>query len=286
MPEDLGVNLGEIDDVNNSAKLVLYTRYRLATIVAITFVVVSIAVQLVVLAVSGDFIVHLFILPWLVLAVGYKYVVGKVSNIFMKQFAMANGYAYQEKGDLVGRSGFAFAHGHSKRITNVIQGQYQGKAIELFNYGYTVGHGKSARNYRFTVMNVSYQHDLPHIFLHDRKDNFGASPILYFKNDQVLELNHEFSKNYLLLVPKGLHHEALQVFTPDFIHDLIERWSDFGLEFVSQRICIHHFGRIGTKKELYELYALAKYLIEKISPRLAALQRSLAATAEYFPNKL
>ncbi|MEN6544783.1 MAG: hypothetical protein ABFE07_01975 [Armatimonadia bacterium] len=43
-----------------------------------------------------------------------------------------------------------FQHGHSRKVSNVVYGQYQGVPIRCFDYRYTVGSGKNSHTYYFT----------------------------------------------------------------------------------------------------------------------------------------
>jgi hypothetical protein len=48
-----------------------------------------------------------------------------------------------------------FHHGHSRRVSNVMYGHYQGVPMRCFDYRYTVGSGKNSHTYYFTCALVA-----------------------------------------------------------------------------------------------------------------------------------
>jgi hypothetical protein len=45
-----------------------------------------------------------------------------------------------------------FGHGHSRRVANVMSGEYRGHAMRCFDYRYTVGSGKNSHTYHYTLV--------------------------------------------------------------------------------------------------------------------------------------
>lgn len=277
-------NLEEIEDVGKSTPKYMFRRYGKAIKLAV-MAAIAVDTSIFLLVKDYEISVQVAILTLVILTIIYAVLARVVSHVFMKQFAEANDFSYEIKGELADKDGVIFEIGHSKDIEDIIRGQFKGHPIELFNYYYVIGSGKHRQEYYFTVMRVKYNTLLPHLFLKDRKDNFGSALTFRFKNEQKISLEGDFDKYFVLFAPRGLQHEALQIFTPDFMHDMKEKWNDFSLEFINSHIYIYHYWKIDKKQELYNLYALAKYLIEA-GPKLAAMHKGLISTSGYFPNRL
>ncbi|MEN6544782.1 MAG: DUF3137 domain-containing protein [Armatimonadia bacterium] len=45
-----------------------------------------------------------------------------------------------------------FHHGHSRRVTNVMYGEYEGTPIRCFDYRYTIGFGRSSHTLKYTCV--------------------------------------------------------------------------------------------------------------------------------------
>lgn len=45
-----------------------------------------------------------------------------------------------------------FHHGHSRRVTNVMHGEYEGTPIRCFDYRYTIGWGRSSHTFKYTCV--------------------------------------------------------------------------------------------------------------------------------------
>lgn len=211
----------------------------------------------------------------------------------LREFSENAGFSYVEEltlADPADRKGFMFSLGPLRKETtiwDVVRGKYQDLPVELFNYEYGSRLVKGqAFAYRFTVLRILCGFALPHLFLCRRDHGYLMNPESYFQNEQLVSISQEFAKRFFLLAPKGLHHEALQVFTQDFIQEILERWGDYDLELIGRHVCIYHAEYVSSREELDELFALGKYIIENVLPRLQAMQGSVTATSEYFPNKL
>ncbi len=205
----------------------------------------------------------------------------------MKQFAIANGFKYSESADMVVRPGVAFEIGQSRIITNLIAGTYLDYPIELFNYTYTrIGNGKQTERFYFTILEIDCSYFLPHIFLKNNDLNFGKSLEMYFKNEQKINLEGNFNKQFTLLTPIGWQIETLQIFTPDFMAKMLDHWNKFSLEFIGKRMYVYHSYHIGKKVTLYKMFKLAKYLMTQIGPLLSNMEKNNLATSQFFPNRL
>lgn len=280
-----------IEDIDASTKSYIGKHYRAHTIIAVS---VAIAFEIFVIGWAarnsfsgfGELTFYILLAPIVILCYLYARISDKVKHAFYYQFAKANGYTYQKHEEVTPRSGFLFNIGHSKKIANVVSGIYQNFPLKIFNYRYTVGHGKSAQTFYFTVCEIRYPMELPHIFLQDRDHLFGKSLRLSFKNEQQISLEGDFDKYFALLAPQGWQVEALQIFAPDFMLKMRDNWDKFSLEFIGSQIYIYHKWHIKKKKTLQDLYELTQHLITNLGPVLSRMEKSHQATKAYFKNEL
>jgi len=90
-----------------------------------------------------------------------------------------------------------FAQGHSKHIKNLIYGETNGVKTALFDYIYTVGHGKHSHTYYQSVVYFEPRLDLPSFSL--RPENAMHKLIAAFGYQDIDFVNRPtFSSKYLL----------------------------------------------------------------------------------------
>ncbi len=224
----------------------------------------------------------LFLLAPLMLPIlVFVYLQRKFQHEFMKQFAAANGYVYSAKGDLSGLDGDLFRIGNSKFVSDVVSGSYENYPISLFTYQYIIGSGKDRRAYYYTVFKLGFSASMPDILL---KSKYVSEDFI-FKiknvNAEYIKLEGDFNKYFTLSVKKGYEVEALEVFTPDVMQELVEKAKSFSLEIINDHLFIYTSKIVSTQKDLYAFYDLAKYFIEKLGPVLARMKPSLEAMSQY-----
>lgn len=284
---DLPVLDETIEDVSKTTGAYITSHYRKHLIVGGILWIVWAGVIIYWIMVSPDLDKAFLILAPIILFFGFQaYVHNKILSIFMRQFAAANHYQYQQDETLDGLNGFAFDIGHSRKATNVVSGQYQGHPLKLFHYNYTIGYGKHSHTYYLTVFKLTLDVRLTDLFLRSKRLDFGKSLTLTFKNEQQIHLEGNFDQFFTLLAPKGFQIEALQIFSPDFMLKMRDEWQDFSLEFIGNDIYLYCENIIDKKDKLYKMYDLARHLLEAMKPALAKMQKGLLATSPYLENKL
>jgi hypothetical protein len=94
-----------------------------------------------------------------------------------------------------------FSQGHGKRLTNLMRGEAGGLAVEIFDYRYVTGGGKSSQTWNQTVICFRLNGpDLPDFSL--RPENvFHRIGALFGYQDINFEDYPVFSKSYLLRGP-------------------------------------------------------------------------------------
>ena len=232
------------------------------------------------------FNINFYILPLFFLLAGYMVIQQRIQHEFMKQFAAANNFSYTLNGNTKGLDGELFRIGHNQAVADVICGTYLNCPITLFSYRYITGSGKNSRTYHATVFELNFGTKMPNILL-KKKANFLNEPIFSesFLGETIkrkeLQLEGNFNEYFNLEVEEGYEIEALQVFTPDFMEELIEKAKAFSMEIINDHIFIYNNKIISTKQELYDFYELAEYFVQKLGPVLARMKPSMQAMNDF-----
>lgn len=142
--------------------------------------------------------------------------------------------------DLV-RDGMIFHEGRSKLIT---EGLLFHDGIEIANYKYTTGSGRSRRDYVWGYVRVDLPRPLPHMILDSRENNlFGMSNLPeLFEKKQILSLEGDFDKYFTLYAPVQYRTDALYVFTPDVMATLIDHGKQFDIEIIDNNLYLYKSG--------------------------------------------
>lgn len=202
----------------------------------------------------------------------------KVQDEFMRQFAIANGYQFSVSGDdHPALDGALFRLGSGRSIRDVVGGTYLDRPITLFNYGYETGSGKNRRVYHYTVFELQFDTAMPDILLEKR--SLFSDDSLMSRLPEHIQLEGDFNKEFNLTIKKGYEVEALEVFTPDVMAELMDRCRGLSLEIVNDHLFIYDDKLVGKKTELDALYAVARYFAETLGPVLARMKPALEAQA-------
>jgi hypothetical protein len=273
--DDFPIVNEQIESVGKSAQNYL-KQHPVYLIVGIALTIACFALLLL----STGELVIIFTLPLAMLFTGYMYLLVRIQHEFMRQFAAANGFLYFAKGSLDDLDGMLFQIGRKKSVVDVVIGNYNGSPMKLFTYTYVTGEGKSSQTHNYTVFKFHLDANMPDLVL-ENKNYFFGEPIFQDKTDKVnLELEGDFNKYFRVSVPDGYEIEALQVFTPNIMLDLEEKYRALSMEIVNSHLFIYKNSVIQNRKDLYELYECAKYFKEKLAPVLSRMKPALDDMAE------
>ncbi|MDQ3075995.1 MAG: hypothetical protein M3Q34_02610 [bacterium] len=201
-----------------------------------------------------------------------------MKKVSMKQFALANGYTYEDKGNLETLPALYLKIGHSRDMNHVISGVYRDCPMKLFEFNCTIGYGKQRRHIHFTTFEIEYKTKLRSIFLRSKKDKWAITNLFEGMGDdmkfgKVLKLEGDFNHYFTLYVPNEDYEiEALQIFTPEIMVKLMDTADGFSFEFIDNKLFIYNRNVINEKGSLNKLFAFAKTLIEDLAPRLERLK--------------
>lgn len=235
---------------------------------------------LIVVAVVGATIdLGLFVFPALIwFSAGWTIAHKLVQFEFMRQFAEKNGFTYEAAGDIATVHGDLFARGHSRSVTCVVSGARNGFPIRFFLYTYTVGSGKHKHTEHFTVMEAAFKGSVPPVILDNREDRFTDDGInRKHRKHRKLSTGNRFDDHFTLRVVEGHEIEALEVFTPEVMEDVIAHGKGHSFEFVGHNIYVWKTGHAKRSAELNGLMNLAHYLVDTLSMRLSRLHDDVDA---------
>ena len=209
----------------------------------------------------------------------YTIVSNKMRGYMMEQFAKSLNYSFEKEGDLNSVSGALFNIGHSQIMADVISGKdADGHPNRVFFYSYTVGSGKNSHTYNYTVFENTFKGNIPHILLH--KQGFFTDTSLGFSNDNHVRLEGDFNKYFSLSVEKGFEMEAYEIFTPDFMEELIEDAKKLNFEFIDDKLYIYTINFIGSRDELQTMFDLSNKLCAHLEPVLKSIEGDVTAMKE------
>ena len=245
----------------------------------VTYPIIAVIALEVFMGLKGVPASNLYFFPLLLPFFGYSFARAKVQHEFMQQFAAANGYTYTAKVPFAGLDGLLFQIGYAKTVVDLVSGTFQNNPISLFTYSYTTGAGKSQQTHNSTVYELQFDIKLPDMLIESAGHTFGSSLFMGYSGGkkEMIKLEGDFNKYFSLSVPRGYEIEALEIFTPDVMAELIDHAKKLSLEIVNGHLFIYDNGVVSTKQALYDLYGVAQYFVEKLAPLLARMKPSMDA---------
>ncbi len=206
----------------------------------------------------------------------YAFISNKMRGYMLEQFAKSLGYSYVKDGDMFSVQGSLFSIGHSQNICDIISGKDGDRPVRVFLYTCTVGSGKNSQTYHYTVFENTFNGDMPHILLH-KKEFIYSSDVPVFSGGAAVTLEGDFNKYFSLLVEKGFEMEAYEIFTPDFMEELVETAKTLGFEFYQNRLYIYMPKYIGKRSELDAMFALSEKLCSQLEPVIKGMREDVSA---------
>lgn len=164
------------------------------------------------------------------------------NDLRVESFAEKNGLNYKEHTTPgITYTGTIFNHGHSKSIVQALD-MSQLNNVEIGNYTYVTGSGKSSTVHDYGYVKVKLSKHLPHMLLDAKSNNMfsfmGNLPSM-FGSDQKLMLEGDFNKYFTLYTPKQYETDALYIFTPDVMQTFIDSARDYDVEIVDDYMYLY-----------------------------------------------
>lgn len=174
--------------------------------------------------------------------------------------------------------------GHGHQLTSVLQGSLGGHSALIGRFSYAIGRGKKNTHYTSTLAKIEVGVTLPHVLFAVETDWFD---------------NHILSRAQLVRVPlpvlderrrslyaeRKLEVESLQLFTPQVVQEIEEKWYEYSFECIGKEVYVFGPGSRANRIELEKLFGLIQYITTNLVPVLGRLQGSVKAMHEAIKDK-
>lgn len=173
-------------------------------------------------------------------------------------FAWFNGWAYADTLEGTRREGSAFTRTLRSVERGVVAGDDERMPFEL-GVNHSVNRGDSGATVQrpFAFVELPLPTKVPHIVLKNRRRSI--IPTLGLGRGAArMELEGNFHKTFLLLVPEGYQQDALYIFTPDLMVRVLDLASGAELELVGDHAYVYlpastRFDRADVMRRILEL---------------------------------
>lgn len=233
----------EITNISKEVWDTLKVRWQFWTVLAVA-IILSVILVILVMKDYNEYVRLLFI-PFAIIFVYIYSVQEKIRTSFWRQLAKINGWHYKDYGDPEQESGVMFGQGRKRRISHIIKGGIDNRQFRIFNYEFDTGPVKNGKTHFYTIFAFKFNGSFPHIYLNNRHNFYGVGNI-----GEAIPLSGEFEKEFFLSAPKEYEIEALEIFTPDLLADLLDKDFAHDVEFVNQEVLIFTEGHINDFEEL------------------------------------
>jgi hypothetical protein len=159
----------------------------------------------------------------------------------LSRFAEANALLFSPQDPPAGYPGAVFTVGTSRTVTDHLTST-SGRFVDLGNYTYVTGSGKSSTTHRWGFVAVKLDRRLPNMVLDAKSNNrlFGTTNLPEtFSKSQRLSVEGDFDRYFTLYCPKEYERDALYVFTPDLLALLIDQSQQFDVEIVDDWMFVY-----------------------------------------------
>ncbi|MEO5690934.1 MAG: hypothetical protein ABIQ64_01990 [Candidatus Saccharimonadales bacterium] len=196
---------------------------------------------------------HLQIIPLLLvpyaLVAGYFYWkfrrdIQRIAGIY--RFASANDMHAIASSSSDQYPGTLFNDGHTREVVMALRTKDDKEPIEIGNYRFVTGHGRSARNHDFTYMLIKLDKVLPHIFIDSKSNNsfWNREHASDYAKSQHLQFEGDFNKYFKALVPEDYGRDANYIFTPDVLQALLQYGKEYDFELMGDTLIMFKRGQV------------------------------------------
>lgn len=164
----------------------------------------------------------------------------------VQRFAKANDMTsfYNAKLDIP-YPGSLFNEGHTQYITMAARTKEESDTIEVGNYRYVTGHGRSARTHNYTYALMKLDKRVPHIFIDSKSNNswLQRNHAKDYASSQQLKFEGDFNDHFTVLVPDDYGRDATYILTPDILQALIQYGKDYDFELMDNTLVMFKHGQ-------------------------------------------
>jgi hypothetical protein len=170
----------------------------------------------------------------------------RVRRYRLSRFAEAHGMTYHPSIGSPDHQGMIFGVGDGRRATDVLH-TARPRPLEIGNYSYTTGSGKTKQTHRWGYVAIGLDTELPHIVLDATRNDFlGSNLPAQFVRTQRLSLEGDFDRHFSLYAPAGYERDALYLFTPDVMARFIDLAAALDVEIIDDRLFLYAHGDLVT----------------------------------------
>ncbi len=158
----------------------------------------------------------------------------------LDRFARANGMTWEPGFAKPQLPGMIFSLGGDRKNSDLLRSTFP-RFIEVANYTYETGSGKSRQTHRWGYVALKLETPLPHIVLDAVGNNglFGSNLPVTFGRDQRLSLEGDFDQHFALYCPEGYERDALYLFTPDVMARFVDNAAALDVEIIDDWLFLY-----------------------------------------------
>lgn len=186
---------------------------------------------------------------------------------FWEEVAESYGWTYTKRVSVKDEPALMFRQGAGRAASDLLSGELHGLPFRMFQFSFSVGGGRSATYYSYTVSEFTFAGRFPHLYLNRLGDFYlphikkGVMP--------MVSLPIEFEKKFELYAPAQYEIEALEIFTPDTLAYLLDHDWRYDLEMVDNKLIIFGTKNFGSVRdfhvELEKVAGLAQHLANRLN---------------------
>jgi len=245
------------------------------------------------------FAFDIFVLAGISILIGsFSYLNSK--ELFYKDLAKRLGFEYSAKGSVADVSGLLFDNGTGKKIYSVLSGKRDGYNVRMYDYSYYEANGKNSDRCYNKVFEIEFPFELPHMTLMEIRElnilpDFLREGLVNLSNkkenkynDEHVDLEGDFNKNFNLLVEKGFQIEAREIFTPDIMQKIIDLGINLDFEACLNKLYIYEQGykwHFPEGKEIEAFFSAADIIRDIFDDKFHFIKSSVKAMKEILANK-
>lgn len=225
--------------------------------------------------------VYLAFLPLGLMLAYAGYRAEKIKAKFWREFAAQNSWSYSQTHDLSKELAVMLKQGDRRYARHLLlKNNLDGYPTRIFNYVFTVQAGKTSMPFYYTVFGFTFKGSFPHIYL-DRNRSGNVSAV----TGERIPLPSAFEEKFKLYAPREYEIEALQIFTPDILNDLLEIDFKHDVEFVNQELLVFIDGETNSLEKFNKEFEAAKKIRDLLSPTLNSIKFSPIGDRPYYLSR-
>lgn len=211
-------------------------------------------------------------LPWVGLFLWISTLYKDIRETFWVQLADKYKCKYDLRKSFREEKALVFQVGHSKHLLNGISGIFNNHPFHIYEYQYSIGHGKGRQDFVLTVFEATFKGSFPHLYLDYKNNSYSTKSGINSSLLAQLSLPKEFENKFKFYSPKEYEIETLEIFTPDVFLHLINLGWNYDMEFINGELVMYRKVRLNSTAELEEELIKVEKIFEVLAPKLNHLK--------------